>query len=274
METNPNGTSASAVCPFFTSLKCGDSERIYFAVLNTALESLQVRAQSSASAILDADEAADDDIVIRAVLHGWPAVGGRYILDPAWPLPAYMTPTTTQKSITHPVLTDFFVWPHFRDYLTTSGMAAVTERDAAAFATNLQFHWPYEVRDLCRRHKETGLYSYSEMFDKAFNDLGSWTLHPEFFRHSPLPPLLQAPAPGLSLDPFQLQLCGEQGFVWNNEDAEDTTSLSQEPAIHELAGISSRTSGAYQRQTSFDVCSSTRLNATHTEMWPYPPSPY
>lgn len=222
-----------ALCPFSVALKCGEGPKNYFRNLNTAVEFIQANGRSTVFA--GEDDAVDDDIAIRAVLHGWRAVEEKHDLDLAWQFvraldqgsysrcepvarlvnirnvrasvmqklcgnstnrrkrPAYMTPTETQKSVKHPAIVDFFVWPQVRNYLIDSRTTFVSELEAGAFATSLRFHWPYELRDVCRRHRESGLYSYSESFDRSFGDLASFTIAPEFYGVSSMSPMVLQP---------------------------------------------------------------------------------
>jgi hypothetical protein len=52
---------------------------------------------------------------------------------------------------------------------------------AAAFATSLRFLWPYDLSDTWIRNRETGLYSFSTLFEEKLNDVKSWAMGPDFF---------------------------------------------------------------------------------------------
>jgi len=52
----------------------------------------------------------------------------------------------------------------------------LSERDSQAFASALQFAWPYSVRDVYVKNRYTDLYSYSKAFDDMFYNLESWML--------------------------------------------------------------------------------------------------
>lgn len=224
---------SAALCPFTASLKCGDGPKNYFRALNTAIEFIEANGRSTVFA--GQDEAIDDDITIRAVLHGWRAAEEKYDLDLAWQFiravdqgaygrchavvrianmrsirssimhklygncanrrkpAAYLAATEAQKSIKHPSLVDFFVWPQLRDYLINTRTTYTSEVESLSFAMSLRFQWPYELRDVCRRHRDSGLYSYSEAFDKSFYDLSSWTIAPEFYGVSSISALVLQP---------------------------------------------------------------------------------
>jgi hypothetical protein len=223
---------ASLLTPFDTPLQCRYGNRNYFGALNTAIDFVQTQSRSATCTNLT--QSVDDDIAIRAVLHGWQAVEDKYDLDLGWQmlkaldqglyarsepvlrlahlrvvrdtlihksygqvpdrrrLPQYMAPTETQKTISHPVIADYFVWPQVRDYLILTKTTVSNEKRSAWFAANLRFEWHYELRDVCRRHKETGAYAYSELFDSSIESLTNWSVAPEFYTQALTSPLLRS----------------------------------------------------------------------------------
>lgn len=221
----------TSLTPFDASLQCKYSSRNYYGALNTAIDFVQTHTRSAASTSLD--QSVDDDIAIRAVLHGWGQVEDKYDLDLGWQmlkaldqglytrsepvvrlahlrivrdtlihkaygqvpnrrqLPQYMLPTEMQKTIRHPVLSDYFVWPEVRDYLILTKTIVSNEKRSAWFAANLRFEWHYDLRDVCRRHKETGTYAYSELFDSSMESLSNWSVASEFYTQALTSPLMR-----------------------------------------------------------------------------------
>lgn len=231
-SAEPTSRKANSMTPFDNSLLCRYGSRNYYGALNTSIEFVQRQARSVTCT--DLTQSVDDDIAIRAVLHGWGAVEDKYDLDLGWQmlkaldqglytrsepiirlahirlvrdtliykshgqlpnrrqLPAYMTPTETQKTVRHVDLADYFAWPQVRDYLILTKTTVSNERRSAWFATNLRFEWLYELRDVCTKHKETGTYAYSELFDRSFESLSNWSVAPEFYTDASTSPFLSA----------------------------------------------------------------------------------
>ncbi|RVX66929.1 hypothetical protein B0A52_09053 [Exophiala mesophila] len=276
---SPSETSSAddsmALCPFSVALKCADGPKNYFRNLNTAVEFIQANGRSTIFA--GQDEAVDDDIAIRAVLHGWRAAEEKHDLDLAWQFsravdqglysrcdpvvrlasirsirtslvhklqgnntskrrnqPGFMKPTEVQKTVKHPSIVDFFVWPQVRDWLINARITFVSEHESSAFADHLRFNWPYELRDVCRGHRETGLYSFSEGFDRAFNDLSNWTIASEFYGVSSMSPLvLQPHCPIMQRLEAQRQLRASQeaGMVVPLDD-QSQVQEGNDPGVH------------------------------------------
>lgn len=264
-------SGASSLTPFDIPLQCRYGSRNYFGALNTAIDFVQTQGRSVTCTNLT--QHVDDDIAIRAVLHGWQAVEEKYDLDLGWQmlkaldqglyarsepvlrlahlrvvrdtlihksygqipdrrqLPQYMAPTETQKTISHPVIADYFVWPQVRDYLILTKTTVSNEKRSAWFASNLRFEWHYELRDVCRRHKETGTYTYSEMFDSSIESLSNWSVAAEFYTQAFTSPLLRSPkTPGAigGIQPSR-QMSSSQAIEWpEGQDAlEEDDSLLQ-----------------------------------------------
>lgn len=242
----PSLKRSPSLTPFDASLQCRYSSRNYYGALNTAIDFVQTNTRSVPSTSLT--QSVDDDIAIRAVLHGWGAVEDKYDLDLGWQmlkaldqglysksepvvrlahlrivrdtmiykaygpvpnrrhLPQYMLPTEMQKTIRHPVLADYFVWPEVRDYLILTKTIVSNEKRSAWFAANLRFEWHYELRDVCRRHKETGTYAYSEMFDTSMESLSNWSVAPEFYTQALTSPVIRPlRTPGATGEPQTLR---------------------------------------------------------------------
>lgn len=53
------------------------------------------------------------------------------------------------------------------------------------FADSFRILWPYEFRDCYKTSTETGLYSLSHEFENRINEIGSWTMAPDFFHRYP-----------------------------------------------------------------------------------------
>lgn len=53
------------------------------------------------------------------------------------------------------------------------------------FWTCFRFTWPYNLHDTFIQQAQTGLYRFSDAFNKYFYDLQSWCMAPDFFREFP-----------------------------------------------------------------------------------------
>lgn len=265
VETTSRKTTS--LTAFDNSLHCRYGSRNYLGALNTSIEFVQGHSRSFTCPTLT--QSVDDDIAIRAVLHGWEAVEDKYDLDLGWqmlkaldkglynrsqpivrlahirvvrdmliyktygqlptrrPLPAYMAPTETQKTISHVAIADYFVWPQVRDYLILTKTTVSNEKRSAWFATNLRFDWHYELRDVCRKHKETGTYAYSELFDRTFESLLNWSVAPEFYTDASTSPFLPARNIPITIDGLRLsrQPTSSHAIEWpeGQEDDEEST---------------------------------------------------
>lgn len=84
-SATPAGASGVATRPEIknsppSSLICGDGDRDYFSVLNQAL--VLMEAAGSHQPCPDADD--DEDLLIRAILHGWDAAQSEHTFDTGW----------------------------------------------------------------------------------------------------------------------------------------------------------------------------------------------
>jgi hypothetical protein len=66
--------------------------------------------------------------------------------------------------------------PNFRDHLILTGWSYAEEQHARDFVTHLRFRWDYEFRDIYRKNKSTGNYSFSQEFNNSYNDLHNWEM--------------------------------------------------------------------------------------------------
>lgn len=93
------------------------------------------------------------------------------------PIVKCFTQTALQMSQKHFSLPDYFAWPQVRNHLITSKVVHISERDCITFAKNFRFLWSYELRDAFMKHRSTGLYTFSDAFDKSYNDLGNYRIN-------------------------------------------------------------------------------------------------
>jgi hypothetical protein len=101
------------------------------------------------------------------------------------PLATMMLPTIQQQaSLGHPPLADYFVWPDIRNHIVANGITSIPGKSTVAFAENFRFIWPYELRDMYKVNKTTGLFELSEQFWKSWNNLSNYQMQ----SHHLLPP--------------------------------------------------------------------------------------
>ncbi|OGE56809.1 hypothetical protein PENARI_c002G00433 [Penicillium arizonense] len=93
-------------------------------------------------------------------------------------IPSFMKPSALQDILEHNILVDFFFWPNFRDHLILTGWSYAEEQHARDFVTRIRFCWDYEFRDIYRKNKSTGHYSFSQEFNNTYNDLHNWEMPP------------------------------------------------------------------------------------------------
>jgi hypothetical protein len=68
--------------------------------------------------------------------------------------------------------------PNFRDHLILTGWSYAEEQHARDFVTHIRFRWGYEFRDIYRKNKSTGNYSFSQEFNNTYDDLHNWEMLP------------------------------------------------------------------------------------------------
>ncbi|KAL3481370.1 hypothetical protein BJX99DRAFT_164258 [Aspergillus californicus] len=129
----------------------------------------------------------------------------RYLSDPSQPnlsqLPRFMRQRPSQHRILHKPLIDFVVWPGLRERLIMFPHQHCSEKFWSMFWTCFRFTWPYRLQDAFLQQGQTGLYRFSDVFNKSFYDLQYWCMTPEFFHEFPdleadvnmVPPAQQTP---------------------------------------------------------------------------------
>jgi hypothetical protein len=75
--------------------------------------------------------------------------------------------------------------PELREYLLHCPNIDLSNKTAAAFAAHLRFLWPFDLSDAWMWNTETGLYSFSKLFEERLNDISSWAMSTEFFELYP-----------------------------------------------------------------------------------------
>lgn len=163
----------------------------------------------------------DEDIIVRAVIEGWPAVEERYPLDLGWqvlqeldqvifpdvgivermaalrllrmkllhnvnsqPAPQNIPVYMTSEVAHHDnrvKVVDTFVWPGFRRLLLEEPQRYITNEFNESFRHNLKFLWPFEVSDSYTKDPITGLYCSATEFMRRQADIRCWTMKRVFF---------------------------------------------------------------------------------------------
>jgi hypothetical protein len=75
-----------------------------------------------------------------------------------------------------PPIAHYFGWPQVRNIVKAKGVNNTTGKASIAFAQNFRFAWPWEMRDIYKINRATGLYSLSEAFLRNFNDLSCFRM--------------------------------------------------------------------------------------------------
>jgi hypothetical protein len=75
--------------------------------------------------------------------------------------------------------------PEIRDHLILAPHKYSPAKLHNLIPANVRFSWPYSPGDAWNTNVDTGLYSFSCVFDTSFGDLNSWMLGSEFFRECP-----------------------------------------------------------------------------------------
>lgn len=88
---------------------------------------------------------------------------------------SFMAPTIEQKNAPkHPPLIHYFAWPQVRNQLLVQGITYCSGDASMAFAQSFRFVWPWEIRDIYKVNRGTGLFSFSEAFLRSWNDLSCY----------------------------------------------------------------------------------------------------
>ncbi|KAK7416165.1 hypothetical protein QQX98_005362 [Neonectria punicea] len=53
------------------------------------------------------------------------------------------------------------------------------------FVSNFRILWPFDFRDTYMRNAESGQFQLSPHFEQCLNELGAWTMKPDFFKQFP-----------------------------------------------------------------------------------------
>ncbi|KAB8215475.1 hypothetical protein BDV33DRAFT_195215 [Aspergillus novoparasiticus] len=193
----------------YSNLACGDGQMNYFQVLNESLIHVLSGGPLTTSA------ADDDDLTIRAILHGWDTIKEEKPLDRGWNFLRaldqglfYRTGPVERLAIlrlmrsmlmskngspghsTGQIPSFMFPTPNLRDHLIASETSHTSEAAAAHYAAEIQLSWPYQVRDAYRYHEEEGKFQFSIEFNNTYYDLKSWK-----FRSNPALKMLVANGP-------------------------------------------------------------------------------
>jgi hypothetical protein len=163
----------------------------------------------------------DEDIIVRAVIEGWPAVEERYPLDLGWqvlqeidqvvfpdvgvvermaalrllrmkllhvanstPAPHNIPGYMTTEVIqqdNRSKVVDSFVWPGFRKLLIETPQRYITNEFNESFRHNLKFLWPFEISDSYIKDPITSLYCSAPEFMRRQSDIRCWTMKRVFF---------------------------------------------------------------------------------------------
>ncbi|KAE8347733.1 hypothetical protein BDV24DRAFT_170757 [Aspergillus arachidicola] len=193
----------------YSNLACGDGQMNYFQVLNESLIHVLSGGPLTTSA------ADDDDLTIRAILHGWDTIKEDKLLDRGWNFlraldqglfhrtgpverlailrlmrSMLMSKNGSPGHSTGQVPSFMFPTPNLRDHLIASETSHTSEAAAAHYAAEIQLSWPYQVRDAYRYHEEEGKFQFSIEFNNTYYDLKSWK-----FRSNPALKMLVANGP-------------------------------------------------------------------------------
>ncbi|KAF9893847.1 hypothetical protein FE257_010017 [Aspergillus nanangensis] len=179
----------------YQRLVCGDGFENYFDIVNSSIAGVLGATDSIVSSAED-----DDDLAIRAILHGWESAGAEYPgFDNGWKLLKaldqglfYRAGPVERLAILR-LMRSMLAWnraasnhperqipsfmcptPNLRDHLIVSGTAYVPEAAAAQFASEIQMHWSYEIRDACKYHTVKEKYQFSKEFNSAYYDINTW----------------------------------------------------------------------------------------------------
>ncbi|KAL3456843.1 hypothetical protein BJX64DRAFT_269897 [Aspergillus heterothallicus] len=113
----------------------------------------------------------------------------RYLSDPSEQnlsqLPRFMRQRPSQHRIIHKPLIDFIVWPGLRERLILFPHQHCSDKFWSMFWTCFRFTWPYRLHDVFVQQGQTGLYRFSDAYNKYFYNLDTWCMTPEFFTEFP-----------------------------------------------------------------------------------------
>lgn len=245
-DPRPKAQPATASLPrnlnvLGVSVACEDTEDCTYVLrLNDAITKLEQTTDSLSG------PQEDEDILVRAIVHGGDAAGRVHHFDIVWrflraydeglwyragqagrlatlwqmrnnmlhkiqpknqqqrEISPFMAPTQNQLSCKKRApIVDYFGWPAVRNHLLTQGIGKRTGKALIAFVESFRFVWPYDVRDTYKVNRSTGIYSFSESFNRSWNDLSCFRmLHNDLIPYYVHPSLAQAaPAPSATYHP-------------------------------------------------------------------------
>ncbi|KAE8164806.1 hypothetical protein BDV40DRAFT_310477 [Aspergillus tamarii] len=198
----------------YANLTCGNGQVNYFQVVDESL----VHVLSGGPLTTSAED--DDDLAIRAILHGWDNIKEDKPLDRGWNFlraldqglfhrtgpverlailrlmrSMLMSKNGLPEHSTSQIPSFMFPTPNLRDHLIASETSHTPEAAAAHYAAEILLSWPYQVRDAYRYHEEEGKFQFSIEFNNVYYDLKSWQ-----FRSNPALKMLVANGPMPSLE--------------------------------------------------------------------------
>lgn len=186
----------------------------------------------------------------------------------------FMQPTLSQRSaVPHPPVIDYFGWPQVRNRLLREGINKCAGKASIAFAESFRFDWKYELRDMYKVNRQTGVYSLSESFLRSWNDLECYRM----LTHDLIPyyahPMtaLQTPAAGDGDDgdcddsSVDEEIGAQKVAIEGN--ATQTQHLANQ-ASHTEDWMSQFGMDISQDVTQFDIDSFSLPNDNHLTHWP------
>ncbi|OBT70899.1 hypothetical protein VF21_10012 [Pseudogymnoascus sp. 05NY08] len=166
-------------------------------------------------------EQANEDFLIRAILHGWETVECQHTICPLrrtlrridnlifrdtsdmtrlvmlatiykmlicrvkaesyQELPQW----PTQKQFPHDYVMDYFAWPGLRERLVLSERYILTENFWHTFAHSFRFHWPYGLGEAFDMDKKSGYVRFSGTFWNHLLEIRHWRMDVGFLETFP-----------------------------------------------------------------------------------------
>ncbi|KAL9566184.1 hypothetical protein ACKAV7_009718 [Fusarium commune] len=155
---------------------------------------------------------------------------------PRW----YIKSTSSQDVSGHPAV-DYFAWPSFRQQFSRYPHRYCSNLFWHMFKEHLRITWPYEFRDAYSVNVGLNKYELSSLFRDTISNLGSWTMHSDFFYHFPAlvhdVPKFQQDSLPVTIQPLPLQpnsLGITEGMVSNtSQGSEDDQGWGYDAAVGE-----------------------------------------
>ncbi|OBT66044.1 hypothetical protein VE03_03262 [Pseudogymnoascus sp. 23342-1-I1] len=170
-------------------------------------------------------EQANEDFLIRAILHGWETVECQHTICPLRrtlhriddllfrdssditrlvmlatiykmlicqvkaesyrELPQWYRPRPTQQRFPHDHVMDYFAWPGLRERLVLSEKYVLTEDFWQKFAQSFRFHWPYGLGEAFDMDKKSGYIRFSGTFCNHLREIRYWRMDAGFLEMFP-----------------------------------------------------------------------------------------